>query len=485
MDQKITPLFDALKKHVNDKVIPFHVPGHKHGRGLPELVNYLGHRVFQMDVNGMRDLDYLNNPSGVIRESQELFADAFGASEAYMLVNGTTSGVQAMIMSCCEPGTEIILPRNAHKSTIGAIILSGAIPVYVQPEIHRTLGISMGVTVENIQKAIEEHPRARAVFLINPTYYGISSDLKSIVQLAHQYNMAVLVDEAHGAHMYFHPDFPMTAMQAGADMSAASIHKTGGSLTQSSVLLTKSNLISPEKVKQALNLTCTCSASYLLMCSLDLARKQLALHGKELLQNILEMARWAREQLNEIPGLYAWGNELKGLPGCHDFDESKLGIHVLYLGYTGYEMENVLREQYNIQMELADLHNILAVLSIGDQIQALEALISAQQELAQENKREEFKHPILCPCCPEMIVSPREAYYSAKKSLPLEECVGEIAGEIIMAYPPGIPVILPGERMSMDIVEYIKVLTEEKCELQGTADPQINYITVLSSSFTE
>ena len=204
INQASTPLFDAVKRYVDSDVTPFHVPGHKRGRGISELVDYVGKRVLEMDANGMDDLDYANNPTGVILQSQRLLADAFGAENAYFLVNGTTSGVQAMIMSVCEPGSKIIIPRNAHKSTIGGIILSGAIPVYVQPVISQQLGIAMGVTTKSIENAMKKNPDAKAVFVINPTYYGMTSDLKSIVSLARQYNMAVLVDEAHGAHMYFH-----------------------------------------------------------------------------------------------------------------------------------------------------------------------------------------------------------------------------------------------------------------------------------------
>ncbi|MEN6326437.1 MAG: aminotransferase class I/II-fold pyridoxal phosphate-dependent enzyme [Syntrophomonas sp.] len=479
MDQKVTPLFNALRRYVDDKVIPFHVPGHKQGRGIPELRDYLGDRVLQMDVNGMKDLDYLNNPSGVILEAQELFAAAFGAHNAHLLVNGTTSGVQAMIMSTCEPGSEIIIPRNAHKSTIGGIILSGARPVYVQPRIHQELGIAMGVTVESIAQAIDEHPRARAVFLINPTYYGITSDINSIVKLAHAKNIPVLVDEAHGAHMYFHHDFPPTAMQAGADMSAASIHKTAGSLTQSSILLEKSQLISSDQIKQVLNLTCTSSASYLLMGSLDVARKQLATQGNELLDYALLLARTAREQINKIDGLYAFGRELTELPGCDGFDETKLAINVRGLGYTGYQAERILREEYNIQIELADLYNIMAVVSIGDREENLLALVEALKDMTGKSKGRNIKNSTVIPYCPEMIVSPRDAFYSRKKSLALEKCAGEIAGEMIMAYPPGIPVICMGERITRDIVDYIKILKEENCELQGTADPRVDFIQVL------
>ena len=479
VDHKRTPLFSAVKKYVDDNVIQFHVPGHKQGRGLPEFTEYIGQRALHMDANGMEDLDYANNPTGVIREAEELMANAFVAQNAFFLVNGTTSGVQAMVMSACEPGAKIIIPRNAHKSTIGGIILSGAIPVYVQPEINEKLGIAMGVKVESIKKAIKENPHAKAVFVINPTYYGAASDLKSIVRIAHMHDMAVLVDEAHGAHMSFHDDFPLTAMEVGADMSAASIHKTAGSLTQSSVLLIRNKLILPDRVKQIINLTYTSSASYLLMCSLDVARKQLATNGSEMLERTLQLARTAREQINSIDGVYAFGKELVGTPGCHDFDETKLGINVRGLGYTGYQMEVKLRKEYNIQVEMSDLYNILAVVTMGDREEDLEALVNALRDIASKTEVKDFEKSTLIPFNPEMIVSPRDAFYSPKKVVKLEDAAGEIAGEMIMAYPPGIPVISLGERITKDIIDYIKILKEEKCQLQGTADSYVNYVRVL------
>lgn len=480
-DQEATPLFDALKKYVADQVIPFHVPGHKQGRGIAEFREYVGERVLQMDANGMEGLDYANNPTGPILEAEKLMAHAFGAQNAFFLVNGTTAGVQAMIMSACEPGDKIILPRNAHRSTIGGIILSGALPVYIQPEIHERLGISLGITEEGLKRAIKENPHAKAVFIINPTYYGAVSDIKAMVRIAHRHEMTVLMDEAHGAHMSFHDDFPLTAMEVGADMSAASIHKTGGSLTQSSVLLLRGNAIAPERVKQVLNLTYTSSASYLLMASLDVARKQLVTQGSDLLEETLRLARWARTEINKMDGLYAFGKELAGSPGCYDFDETKLGIHVRGLGYTGYQMETKLRREYNIQIELADLYNILAIVSLGDRKEDLEALVNALKDIAAKHQPRELTNATAIPHSPKMIVSPRDAFYSPKKLIPLTQAAGEIAAEMIMAYPPGIPVICMGEKITREIIEYIQILKQEHCELQGTADPRVDNVMVLGS----
>lgn len=479
VDHNQTPLFSAVKKYVEDKVIPFHVPGHKQGRGIDELREYLGERTLQMDANGMNDLDYLTSPTGVILEAEKLMANAFGAENAFFLVNGTTSGVHAMIISACNPGDQVIIPRNAHKSTIGAVILSGAVPVYIKPEINERLGIAMGVSANTVKETIREHPHAKAVFVINPTYYGATSDMKSIVRIAHRHNMAVLVDEAHGAHMCFHDDFPLTAMEVGADMSAASIHKTAGSLTQSSALLLRSDMIQYDRVRQVLNLTYSTSASYLLLSSLDVARKQLATKGNEMLDKNLKLVRMAREEINKIDGLYAFGKELIGSEGCYDFDETKLGINVRSLGKTGYEMESILRKDYNIQIELADLYNILAITSIGDTQETLDALITAFRDISLKSDIVEFNEKVYIPESLKMIVSPRDAFYSPKKEVLLEDSEGEIAGEMIMAYPPGIPVICMGEKITKDIIDYIKLLKEQKCELQGTADPYVNKVMVL------
>ncbi len=481
VNQNRTPLFDAVKKYVSDEVIPFHVPGHKQGRGIREMVEYIGEKALRMDVNGMEDLDFANNPTGVILDAQKLMAHLFSAEYAWFLVNGTTSGVQTMILSTCEPGDKIILPRNAHRSTIGGIILSGAMPIYVQPEFNAELGIAMGVSVESIKRAIEKNPHAKAVFIINPTYYGMSSDIKSIVRIAHRHDMAVLTDEAHGAHMLFHDDFPLTAMEVGADMSAVSIHKTAGSLTQSSVLLSRGGLISKDSITHSLGLTFTSSASYLLMCSLDIARKQLATRGAQMLDDTLKLARWTREEINKIDGLHAFGRELSGKPGCFDFDETKLGVYVGKTGYTGYQIESLLREKYNIQIEMSDLYNILAILSLGDGPEEVESLVRALREIASTRSDNTHTSDFIIPESPEMIVTPRDAFYNAKKSVLLENACGEIAGEMVMAYPPGIPVICPGERITHDIIEYIKLLKEQPCELQGTIDPKLDHILVLGT----
>ena len=478
-NHEILPLIEAMMQYDQRDVVPFDVPGHKHGRGTKELVDFFGEKVMRIDVNSMKCLDNIGNPVGVIKEAQQLMADAYDADHAFFLTNGTSSGVQAMIMSACQAGDKVILPRNAHKSAINALILGGITPVYVQPEMNTRLGIAMGVTVEKIKEAIALHPDAKAVFLINPTYYGAASALKEITELCHKHDMAVLVDEAHGAHLHFHDELPMSAMEAGADMSAVSLHKTGGSLTQSSALLLKGDIIDKDRVKTILNLTTSTSASYLLMASLDGARKILATRGEKMLTDTLELSRRARAEINAIEGLYAFSTELIDAHGVYAFDETKLSINVTGIGLTGFEVYDILRDEYNIQMELGDINNVLAIISLGDTKQALCALVSALKDISVKYKKPEFDCQVKPLKNPEVVIIPRDAFYMQKKILPLADSVGEIAGEYIMAYPPGIPVLSPGERITKEIIDYIEVLKTQKSVLTDNHDPSGEFIKVL------
>lgn len=478
-NQNRTPLFDAIKQYNKRQVIPFDVPGHKHGKGIPELVEFVGSKVLEIDVNSMKELDNLNSPSGVIKEAEALMADAYCSDHAFFLVNGTSSGIQAMIMSACNPGEKIIMPRSAHKSAINGLIISGAVPIYIQPETSERLGIAVGVSVESIQLAIAKNPDAKAVFLINPTYYGTTSNLKEIISIAHMHGMAVLVDEAHGAHLAFHEELPPEAMCLGADMAAVSLHKTGGSLTQSSALLLNNGLVQRSHVKTVLNLTQTTSASYLLMGSLDIARRMLATRGKEIFDNILNIARIARKEINNIEGLYAFGKELIGEPGIYNFDETKLGINVADLGITGFRAYDILRDEYNIQVELGDVFNILAIISVGDDMGSIQALMSALKDMSKRYRGGGMQFDKINLTNPELIVSPRNAFFASKKLVRLEEAEGEISGESIMVYPPGIPIITPGERVSKEIINYIRYINNQHSMLTDTEDSSVQYIKVL------
>ena len=481
LDQNSTPMFDALKKYQEDRVVSFHVPGHKQGVGCPELTDYLGKNLMAIDVTVHEEVDCITNPRGVLKVAEELAADAYGVQAAHFLVNGTTSGIQAMIMSVCQPGDKVILPRNAHKSVGGALALSGAIPVYIQPEIHDYLGFAMGVTPERVEAALEKHPDAKALFVINSTYYGMASDLASIVEIAHKKNVIVLVDEAHGAHFHFHPALPISAAAAGADLSAASTHKLLGSLTQSSMLLVNSAHVTSARVKQVLNLTQTTSPSYVLLASLDVARRRMALYGQAMWQQSIDLCNWARQELNQIPGVYACGSELDGKPGCYRHDPTKLVINLRETGISGFQAERLLRDEYGLQVELSDLYNMLAVGSIGDTEETMQRLVVGVRDLVVKHHRElpMPQYNFMPASIPEIMVAPREAFYLDSYSVPLEQSRGLVAAESVMAYPPGIPLISIGECITDEVIECIQVLKAERSHLQGTEDPEVNYIRVL------
>lgn len=479
--QQQTPVFDAVKKYYQEGTVSFVVPGHKQGRGIAEFREYVGENVLGIDLTCFPDTDNICNPRGVIAEAQALAAEVYGADHAFFLVNGTTSGIQAMIMAVCEPGDKIILPRNAHKSALGGLILSGACPVYVEPEINQDFGISMGVTPEKIEWALHQHPDAKAVFIINPNYYGTASDLVRIVEIAHSFGVPVIVDEAHGSHFKFNRELPISAMEAGADLAASSTHKLMGSLTQSSMLLLKEGLVDPKRVKAVLNLTQTTSPSYILLSSLDVARKQMALKGEEMVAGVVEMSRWVRQELKKIEGLRLFGEGLVGRPGCYAFDPTKVTVNVQGLGMSGYEMENILRTEFKLQVELSDLYNVIFLITIGDSWESVSYLVDCVREIA--SRRKAGKVIKFCPPLPEipqMVVSPREAFYSSTRVLELQKAAGEISAESIMAYPPGIPLICPGEKITQEIIDYVNILKQENADLQGTEDPQINYIKVIN-----
>lgn len=476
--QENAPIYEALLRLKRMRVVPFDVPGHKRGRGNKELTEFLGESCMEVDVNSMKPLDNLCHPVSVIKDAEELAAEAFGAANAFFMVGGTTSSVQAMIMYACKSGDKIILPRNVHRSAINSLILSDAVPVYVNPDTNETLGIPLGMSVAEVEKAIKENPDAKAVLVNNPTYYGICSDLRRITEIAHAHGMLVLVDEAHGTHFYFGDDFPPTAMECGADLASVSMHKSGGSLTQSSFLLMGSR-INPDYMRQVINLTQTTSASYLLLSSLDLSRKRLALHGKEIFHETVKMAEYARYEINEIGGYYAFSKELINKDSVFAFDRSKLSVHTLSIGLAGIEVYDILRDEYDIQIEFGDIGNILAYISVGDRKRDIERLISALAEIKRVYGKsstgmlsQEYINPVVAE-------TPRKAFYSNKKSLPLDETAGYICSEFVMCYPPGIPILAPGELITEDIIKYIKYAKEKGCQMTGTEDINIERLNVL------
>jgi len=476
--QSKAPVLEAMTQHLQNRVVPFDVPGHKGGRGNSELTDFLGKSCLKADVNSMKPLDNLCHPVSVIKEAQDLAAEAFGAKTAFFIVNGTTGSVQTMIMTACKSGDKIIMPRNVHRSAINALVVNGAIPVYVNPGTNKELGIPLGMSVENVKKAIAENPDAKAVLINNPTYYGVCSDLREIVRIAHENNMLALVDEAHGTHFYFGENMPVSGMAAGADMAAVSMHKTGGSLTQSSILLCGSN-INSDYVRQVINLTQTTSGSYLLISSLDIARKNLALNGKSIFKKTVQFAEYARNEINKLGGYYAFGNELCDNNAFYDFDKTKLSIHTRDIGLAGIEVYDILRDDYGIQIEFGDIGNILAIISAGDRALEIERLISSLSEIKRlysKDKTGMFDHEYINP---EVITAPQKAFYSNKRSVPINQSSGMVCGEFVMCYPPGIPILAPGEKITDEIINYINYAKEKGCFMTGTQDMKIENINVV------
>ncbi|WP_294373930.1 aminotransferase class I/II-fold pyridoxal phosphate-dependent enzyme [uncultured Clostridium sp.] len=472
------PIYEALIKYKAARVVPFDVPGHKQGRGNPMLKEFLGEKCLSVDVNSMKPLDNLCHPVSVIKEAEELAADAFNAKHAFFMVNGTTSAVQAMVMSVCKRGEKIIMPRNVHRSAINALVISGAIPVYINPGVNKKFGIPLGMSVKDVERAIKENPDAKAVMVNNPTYYGICSNLKKITEIAHAHGMYVLVDEAHGTHFYFGDNMPVSAMEARADMAAVSMHKTGGSLTQSSFLLLNCDL-HVGYVRQIINLTQTTSGSYLLMSSLDLARRDLVLNGKKTFEKVINMAEYARSEINKIGGYYAFSQELIDGDEVFDFDRTKLSIFTRDIGLAGIEVYDILRDEYGIQIEFGDIANILAIISVGDKELTIERLISALYEIKRVHSKDKagmFDHEYINP---EVILTPQEAFYADKKSIPMNESSGCICAEFVMCYPPGIPILAPGEKITTEILDYIDYAKEKGCFLTGTEDVNIENINVV------
>ena len=472
------PIYEALKEYRNNRIVSFDVPGHKQGRANTKLTEFLGKDCMSVDVNSMKPLDNLCHPTSVIKEAMDLAAKAFGASHAFFMVNGTSSAVQAMVMSVCKMGEKIIMPRNVHRSAINALILSGAQPIYVDPKMNADLGISLGMTVEGVRQAIEQHPDAKAVFVNNPTYYGICSHLQAIVDLGHDHGMKVLVDEAHGTHFYFSDDLPLSAMAAGADMASVSMHKSGGSLTQSSFLLAGKNM-NADYIRQIINLTQTTSGSYLLLSSLDISRKNLALNGQQIFSKVQQLAQYARDEINQIGDYYAYGRELINGDSVYDFDITKLSVFTLDIGLAGIEVYDLLRDEYGIQIEFGDIGNILAYISVGDSEANIERLVGALSEIKRRFKKDRtgmLDHEYINP---QVVMSPQKAFYSAKESLPLAQSIDRVCSEFVMCYPPGIPILAPGERITQPVLDYIQYAKAKGCFMTGPEDMKIEYLNVI------
>ena len=457
-DQNKTPYLDALKNYISRNTAQLDVPGHQQGNVSNKLKDFIGADVFRCDVNAPIGMDNLANPHACLQEAEDTFAEFAHADHSFFLINGTSSGIIAMIMAACHANDKIILPRNVHKSIVSALILSGATPIYIMPKIDADLEIANQPTVEEYVNAMHKYPTAKAIFVINPTYFGAVNDLKRLVEEAHSRGIVVLVDEAHGAHYYFDDKGPISAMKAGADMSSVSFHKTGGSLTQSSVLLLKSKLIDRAVVQKTLNILNTTSPSTILMASIDAARQFVATKGQESIDKTHEISKYAREQISKINGFIPCGKEHFLTRGCYDYDETKLVIKLEHLDINGFDVYQLLQKDYQIQIELAETYAIMAILAIGTGKKQIDRLIAALKDISKKHfkKSYEYKRHAFGIEFPFQVIRPRSAYHATGKLIPLKDAVNHISKESIMIYPPGIPLIVPGEVLTRDLVRRIE-----------------------------
>lgn len=465
--QGATPYLDALAAYGAEGVVPFHVPGHKHGKGMhPKFRDLVGDKALRLEVTQVLGLDDLHHATGPIRDAQDLAAEAYGADQTWFLINGSSSGVQAMIMATCNPGDTVVIPRNAHKSTWGALITTGALPVYVYPEYDYEHNIDHAPTVDSYRKALDENPHARALLIVSPTYYGALADIRAIIELAHERGVLALVDEAWGPHLPFWRGFESSAMWCGADAAVNSTHKLVGAMSQGSMLHISTRSLDAGRVDAVARLFLSTSPSCLILASIDAARMQMVMHGDALLQRAVDLAESAREAIRQIPGVGCFGRELVGRPGVSGFDPTRLSFQVKGLGCTGYEFERLLRKHHHVQAEMSDLLNVLCLITIGDREEDLARLVEGIRDVAGRLRTSEHEeHPFdRCfgptfelPDWPPIRMRPREAFFAPSTQIRVRDALGRVASEMITPYPPGIPIICSGEVVTEQIIEYLSV----------------------------
>lgn len=479
---KKIPLLSSLKKYSEMDIACFDVPGHVRSQGVSILNDYLGNEIMNMDINSSPVMDNVSNPNGIIKKAQELLANSYNAYKSFFMTNGTTQAIHVMILSMLSPGDKILLPRNVHKSVINGLVMSGATPIFIQPEFNYDLGISLNISFESVYKAIYDNKDIKCLFLLNPTYYGACTELEKIIKLCKYNNIKVLVDEAHGAHFQFHKELPPSSIELGADMASISIHKTGGALTQASALLIN-DTVDYKKILQTINMLQSTSASYLLMSSIDGARYNLDINGEKQLSNALILARYARNKLNRIDGVNVYSpEELKG-KGVEFVDETKLCISVKGLNLTGFEVYDMLYKNFSVQVELGDLYNVLALISIGTSKKDVDRLIKAIEVIAKTKKRsKKMKDIEIRPINSKIAINPRDAFYAKKEAIDIKNSLNMICGESIMAYPPGIPIISPGEIITDEIINYINLLKDSGAYFTDAQDKKLNKILVVNDA---
>lgn len=453
--QDETPFFTALLNYSKSSVTPFDVPGHKLGNINNDLTKALGNTIYALDANAPRGLDNLNHPSGVIKETEELCAEAFKADKAYILVNGTTLSIQTMILSVLKENDYLLLPRNAHKSVINSLIISGCNPIFMEPLIDKKYGFSKNMDFEVVKDAIDNNPFAKAILIIHPTYFGEVSDLEKICNYAHEKGLIVLVDEAHGSHFSFSSKLPKSAIECGADLVATSMHKTALSLTQSSLLLKKGNRVKDSDIRTAINILQTTSPSSLLIASVDVARKEMYFEGEKRIKKALSLAKEFRNNVKNLKHIKCLDEEYFLNHHTYQFDNSKIILSFKKLGISGIDAYKILKDKYNIQAELGEKYVTLFIVSASTKEEDLNNLYNALLDIEKtylpvETQETEYNYEY-----PKQVLKPRDAYNANVIELPLHESLGYVSAEAVMIYPPGIPLIIPGEQIDQNIIDTI------------------------------
>lgn len=482
--QKSMPYVSSVEKYVKERRTPFHMPGHKQGKGVNIILQRLwGKKIFKYDLTEVDGLDYVNAPAGVIADAEKLAAKAFKAEETFFLINGSTVGNQAAIMSLVGSNEKILVGRNSHQSTYAGLILSGAVPVYAKPTLHNLSGFYPVIGSKEIDILLNKNQDIKAVHITSPTHIGFMPDIEKIRELTQKRNLPLIVDEAHGSHFQFHEELPISAIALGADIVVQSTHKTIGSLTQTSMLhLVNSDHVSGAKLQSILRILQSSSPSTLFVMSLDAARYQMVNEGKRLLTRTLQLSRHLRNNINSIEGLYCYGKEIAGTDDIVDIDETKILINISKTGYTGYELEKILGRKYNIEIEMSDTNHILCFVTIGDTEQSINELINALKSIAQnpkETAKEGSNFFLPMPGIPELVLTPREAFFAQKKRIALKDSLGQISGEFIVPFPPDIPIILPGERINQEILDYVEYLKKNDTMIIGPEDTTLETIDVI------
>lgn len=427
------------------------MPGHKLGRGIPDE---LSGDLALWDLTEIPGTDNLHFPTGAIKEAQDLAARAFGADNTFFLVNGSTCGIHAVVMTICKPGDRLIVARNCHKSVITAMMLAGVEPVYIKPEYDRSFGISTIVSPAEVERAIKQYPDVSGVIITSPNYYGICSDIREIARITHSYGKILTVDEAHGSHLCFGTGLPECAMRGGADICVQSAHKTLPAFTQGAYLHTRGNRIDIDKLRDTLSMLQTSSPSYIIMSSLDIAREIMQRDGAALLEKLMKNIIWMEEKLDGLEGLSVLNEKLINKARL---DKTRVVINIKNLGITGFNIEKILRKEYNIQVEMSDFYNIVCIGTVADRRQDYEKLCSSMSEIAFRFKgrsplSDTYTEEVSIP---EQKVLLREIIHAKSNPVKFTEAAGCISSSMIVPYPPGIPVVCPGEVISDQVVEYI------------------------------